>query len=119
MNLIHQKTWPPGGVASFPYVPLENLNFSWNQWLELKTFLQNGHKATHYKKRGQGAWLIETKENFKIHFLKSLNIRIQNTVKPVLSGHLKIDQTKVLMENNSLMEVKSIVEAFCNIFDLH
>ena len=30
------------------------------------------------------------------------------TVKPVLSGHLKIDKTKVLMENGSLMKVESI-----------
>ena len=35
---------------------------------------------------------------------------VLNTVKPVLSGHLKIDKTKVLMENGSLMKVKSIVE---------
>ena len=32
------------------------------------------------------------------------------TVKPVLSGHLKIDKTKVLMANGSLMKVKSIAE---------
>ena len=32
------------------------------------------------------------------------------TVKPVLSGHLKIDKTNVLMENGSLMEVESIAE---------
>ena len=32
------------------------------------------------------------------------------TVKPVLSGHLKIDKTKVLMENGSFMKVESIVE---------
>ena len=34
----------------------------------------------------------------------------------------KIDQTKVLMENGSLMKVDCIAErsfAFCNIFDLH
>ena len=31
-------------------------------------------------------------------------------VKPILSGHLKIDKTKVLMENGSLMQVKSIAE---------
>ena len=46
-----------------------------------------------------------------------------NTVKPVLSGHLKLDKTNVLMENGSLMKVKSIAEcstgAFCNTFDLH
>ena len=33
-----------------------------------------------------------------------------NTVKPVLSGHLKKDKTKVLMENGSLRKVKSIAE---------
>ena len=32
------------------------------------------------------------------------------TVKPVLRGHLKIDKTKVLMTNGSLMKVKSISE---------
>ena len=32
------------------------------------------------------------------------------TVKPVLSGHLKIDKTKVLMECGTLMKVKSIAE---------
>ena len=35
-----------------------------------------------------------------------------STVKPVLSGHSKIDKTKVLMGNgtSSLMKVKSIAE---------
>ena len=32
------------------------------------------------------------------------------TVEPVLSGHLKIDKTKVLMENGSLLKVESIAE---------
>ena len=48
---------------------------------------------------------------------------IVHTVKTALSDHSKIDKTKVLMENSSLMEVKSIAEcslgAFCNTFDLH
>ena len=39
------------------------------------------------------------------------------TVKPVLSGHLKLDKTKVLMENGSLMEVKSIEE--CSPWSIH
>ena len=46
-----------------------------------------------------------------------------NTVKPVLSGHSKIDKTKVLKTNGSLMKVEIIAEcslgAFCNTFDLH
>ena len=38
------------------------------------------------------------------------------TVKPVLSGHSKINKTKSLMTNDSLMKVKSITEgAFRNI----
>ena len=35
---------------------------------------------------------------------------IENTVKPVLSGHSKIDKTNILMINGSLMKVKSIAE---------
>ena len=46
-----------------------------------------------------------------------------NTVKPVLSGHSKINKRKVLKTNGSLMKVKSIAEyslgAFCNTSDLH
>ena len=34
------------------------------------------------------------------------------TVKPVLSGHLKIDKTKVVMENGSLMKDESIAECW-------
>ena len=34
----------------------------------------------------------------------------QCTVKPVLSGHSKIDKTKSLLTNGSLMKVKSIAE---------
>ena len=47
------------------------------------------------------------------------------TVKPVLSGHSKIDKAKILVTNGSLLKqkVKSIAEcylgAFCNTFDLH
>ena len=47
----------------------------------------------------------------------------KHTVKLVLSGLPKIDKTKVLMTNGSLMKVESIAEcslgAFCNTFDLH
>ena len=45
------------------------------------------------------------------------------TVRPVLHGHSKIDKTKILKTNGSLMKVESIAEcslgAFCNTFDLH
>ena len=40
-----------------------------------------------------------------------------------LSGHSKIDKTKVLKTDDNLMQVKNIAEcslgAFCNAFDLH
>ena len=53
----------------------------------------------------------------------SLLVIIIRTVKPVLSGHSKIDKTKILMTNSSLMKVERIAEcslgAFCNTFDLH
>ena len=53
--------------------------------------------------------------------LKLIN-RIIFTGKPV-SGHLKLDKTKVLKAVGSLMKVESIAEcslgAFCNTFDLH
>ena len=39
------------------------------------------------------------------------------TVKPVLSGHSKIDK-KILMTNGSLIKVESIAEG-CDTFDLH
>ena len=42
-----------------------------------------------------------------------------HTVKPFLSGHSKIDKTKVLKTNGSLMEVKSNCRMLCNTFDLH
>ena len=40
-------------------------------------------------------------------------------MQPVLSGHSKIDKTKVLITNGSLMKVESIAECSCYTFDLH
>ena len=45
-----------------------------------------------------------------LDFIQGNYIEFIYTVKPVLSGHLKIDKTNVLMENGSLMKVKSIAE---------
>ena len=45
------------------------------------------------------------------------------TVKPVLSGNPKVDKTKILVTNGSLMKVESIAKcferAFCNTLCLH
>ena len=44
-----------------------------------------------------------------IRFLQ--NTQLNNTVKPVLSGgHSKINKTKILMTNGSLMKIESIAE---------
>ena len=44
----------------------------------------------------------------------------ENTVKPVLSDHSKIDKARMLMINGTLMKVESIAEcSFCNTFDLN
>ena len=59
--------------------------------------------------------------------LASLEARgFGSTVKPVLSGHSKIDKTKILMTNGTLMKVENTmycrmlpIGAFCNTFDLH
>ena len=37
-------------------------------------------------------------------------VAVLDTVKPVLSGHSKIDKTKILMTNGSLMKAKSTAE---------
>ena len=42
---------------------------------------------------------------------------MQYTVKPVLSGHSKIDKTWISMTNGSLIQVESIA-AFCDTFDV-
>ena len=56
-------------------------------------------------------------------YIATLRFTIQITVKPVLNGHSKIDNKKIIMTNGSIMKVKSIAEysrgAFCNTFDLH
>ena len=41
---------------------------------------------------------------------KGKQLIIASKVKPVLSGHSKIDKTKVLKTNGSLMKVESIAE---------
>ena len=55
-----------------------------------------------FLRQGPNVYLIVSEEKTTTRFIY--------TVKPVLSGHLKIDITKVLMENGSLMKVKSIAE---------
>ena len=45
------------------------------------------------------------------------NADFVDTVKPVLSCNSKIDITKILMRDGSLIKVESIAE-FCNTFDL-
>ena len=55
--------------------------------------------------------------------IKRHTTSILYTVKPVLSGHSKIDKTMVSKKNSSLMKVESNAEcslgAFRSTFDLH
>ena len=44
------------------------------------------------------------------HTLPDSHVSAENETMEVLSCHSKIDKTKVLMENGSLMKVKSIAE---------
>ena len=50
-----------------------------------------------------------SQESYPYHVNKG-ELTLYITVKPLLSGHLKIDKTKILMTNGSLMKVKSIAE---------
>ena len=68
-----------------------------------------------------GIWYKEVKISGLSEKMIIYNNKI--TVKPVLSGHSKIDKTKILMTNGSLMKVKSISEyspwSILQYFDLH
>ena len=44
-----------------------------------------------------------------LRLVKKIKVK-KDKVKPVLIGHSKIDKTKILMTNGSLMKVKSIAE---------
>ena len=66
-------------------------------------------------------FLCKIKKNSMItlHTVKNLIIQtliVRNTVKPVLSSHSKIDKTKILMTNGSLMKVESITE--CSLWSI-
>ena len=58
-----------------------------------------------------------------IHRQQTIKDLGADTVKPVLSGHSKIDKTNIFKTNGSLIKVESIAKcskrAFCNTFDLH
>ena len=66
--------------------------------------------------------LYEEFNSFHI-YLKHSNTLLERPVKPVLSVHSKIDNTKVLKTGGSLVQIESIAEcstgAFCSTFDLH
>ena len=61
--------------------------------------------------------------NSAVHVIWFGEVLEKIIVKPVLSGYSKIDKTKVLKSNGSLMKVESIAECskrtFCNTLDLH
>ena len=46
----------------------------------------------------------------ELHSIFTYKTDVQSAVKPVLSGHSKIDKTKIYMTNDSLMKVAPIAE---------
>ena len=56
-------------------------------------------------------------------FISTVFYILRSVLKPVLSGHSKIDKTKVLKTNGCLMKVESIAEcspwSILQYFDLH
>ena len=93
------------------------------------TWISHNHRPpTHAKQKNTitSAILVMMIENIKKDHKQRSNTMgsaKDTTVKPVLSGHSKIEKKKVLKTNGSLMKVKTIAEcslgAFCNTFDLH
>ena len=114
------QNYPVGKELMVPYSGPHNigpdldpncLTLWWYSWKKFS-------KKLILKKNQQTA-----KKRTKLRNRQRINGILLSTVKPVLSGHLEIDKTKVFKTNGSLMYVKSIAEcslgAFCNTFDLH
>ena len=59
----------------------------------------------------------------EFRFCLEMHSYFRTTVKPVLSGHSKIEKTKFLMTNGSTMQLESIAEcspwSILQYFDLH
>ena len=53
---------------------------------------------------------IKKGPGFPLHIIYFEDLKDVSKVKPVLSGHSKIDKTNISMTNGSLMKVESIAE---------
>ena len=91
ITLTSLKIWMLFSIVSIP--PL-------NLFTELATHEQARSLVPH-------AFLCAYNVSYELSFVKHFYVV---TVHPVLSGHSKINKTKVLMENGSLMKVESIAE---------
>ena len=60
--------------------------------------------------RALTAYVLAALQEVKNSGIVKVSLCYNNTVKPVLNGHSKIDKTKILMTNGSLMKVESIAE---------
>ena len=63
--------------------------------------------STSYKEK-----MDEKTEGTEIKEKDEIIARLKGTLKPVLSGHSKIDKTKILMTYGSLLKVEIIAECF-------
>ena len=73
------------------------------------SFLSSTNQLCRSELLQQGPYLSANLQN-SVDFFSSKMVSQTITVKPVLSGHSKIDKTKILMMNGSLMKVESIAE---------
>ena len=87
----------------------------WGTWSALQYWLVhlwNLHRVwAHYRLKWLLGWSVCSlrPESLLVTF-PSFLVWLSFAVKPVLSGHSKIDKTKVLKTNGSLMKVESIAE---------
>ena len=98
----HFGLWDIMPPISLKYAtPRSRVKYSTTEPLALPTYVFESQIRHKYSIN------VIKKEKYSMNEKTSEN---EKTVKPELRGHSKIDKTKVLMSNGSLMKVKSIAE---------
>ena len=95
MNIIGVQT---GWILIRPHILSVWLGF------KLLAKVTSGQKNLTLARKALTEWI------FKAHLCKAVKMKFRSTVKPVFSSHSKMDKTKILMTNGSLMKVESIAE---------
>ena len=77
--------------------------------MEGQRFSKNGIESSILTLIMLDIYINYSPHQFLSHYIARFHL-LAYTVKPVQYGHSKIDKTKILMTNGSLMKVKSIAE---------